>query len=200
MNPNAENRQQLSRRLVFFLLWEIKLITITYLSVRLSVQFLSISLYFSWCLCNLCLLCYTVHDSSQFQESWLLSCPLSCPFFSKLHMQSRPTLVPSFFLEWSGVQVSTCGNDAREVPADWLIAKKPHDLLRKLALRAIKAVTNICSCLHSIWTVPLQMTKIFQDEKLHSFRFRICALYERHFITVLGLVLPDFSTFRSICM
>ena len=78
-------------------------------------------------------LCYTVHDSSHFQESWLFSCQLSCPFFPKLHKQSRLTLVPSFFLERSGVQVSICGNDAREVPADWLIAKKPRHLLRKFA-------------------------------------------------------------------
>ena len=85
-------------------------------------------------------LCHTVHDSFQFQESWLLSCPLSCPFFSKLHKQCRRTLVPSFSLEQSGVQVSICGNDAREVPADWLIAKKLHDLLRKFALGAIKGV------------------------------------------------------------
>ena len=88
-------------------------------------------------------LCYnTVHDSFQFQESWFLSCPLSCSFFSKLHKQSRLTLVPSFFLERLSVHVSICGNDAREVPTDWLIAKKPRDFLRKFALGAIKAVVR----------------------------------------------------------
>ena len=118
---------------------KIKLISITYLSVRFSVRSLSICLFFSCSLCNFCLICHTVHDSSQLQESWLLSCLLSFPFFSTLHKQSRLTLVPSFFLERSGVQVSICGNDAREVPADWLIAKKPRDLLRKFALEAINA-------------------------------------------------------------
>jgi len=42
----------------------------------------------------------------------------------------------------SGVQASICGNDVREVPADWLKAKKPRDLLRKFALGAIKAVVR----------------------------------------------------------
>ena len=32
-----------------------------------------------------CLLCHTVHDSSQFQKSLILPCPLYGPFFSKLH-------------------------------------------------------------------------------------------------------------------
>jgi len=45
---------------------------------------------------NLLLLCHAVHDSSQFQKSWLLSCPLCCTFFSKLHNLSRLTLVHSF--------------------------------------------------------------------------------------------------------
>jgi len=60
----------------------------------------------------------------------LLSWPSSCLFFSKIHKQSTLTLVPSFFLERSGVHVSICGNDAREVPAGWLIANKPRDLLK----------------------------------------------------------------------
>ena len=51
-------------------------------------------------------------------------CLVHCPFFSKLHKQSRLTLVPSFFLERSGVDVSICGNDASKVLADWLISKK----------------------------------------------------------------------------
>ena len=115
-------------------------------------------------------LCHTVHDSSQFEESWLLSCPLSCPFFSKLHKQSRLTLVSSFFLERSSVQVSICGNDAREVPADWLIAKKPRDLFRKIALEAIKAVVRANKYLFAFaFSLYLNgsstMTKIFQDEK-----------------------------------
>ena len=44
-------------------------------------------------------------------------------------------LVPCFFLEWSVVQVSISGNDAREVLADLLIARKLLDLWG-----AIKAV------------------------------------------------------------
>jgi len=41
-------------------------------------------------------------------------------------------------LKQSGVQVSICGNDAREVLADWFIAKK--SILKKLDLGAIKEV------------------------------------------------------------
>ena len=63
--------------------------------------------------------------------TWLLSCPLSCLFFSKLHKQSRLTLVPSFFLERVGVEVSICGNDARKVIADWLIAKSRTNFWKK---------------------------------------------------------------------
>jgi len=63
--------------------------------------------------------------------TWLLSCPLSCPFFSKLYRQSRLTLVPSFFLERVGVEVSICGNDARKVIADWLIAKSRTNFWKK---------------------------------------------------------------------
>jgi len=72
----------------------------------------------------------------------LLSCPLSCPFFSELHKKSRLTLVPSFFLEPLGVEVSICGNDAREVLADCLIAKKAAQTSKKFALGAIKAVIH----------------------------------------------------------
>jgi len=43
---------------------------------------------------------------------------------SKIHKQSRLTLVSSFFLERPGVQVSVCGNDAKKVLAEWLISKK----------------------------------------------------------------------------
>jgi len=64
-------------------------------------------------------------------KNHVLSCPLSSPFFSKLHKQRRLTRVPIVFLERSGVQVSICRNDAREVLAGWWIAKKPHDLLEK---------------------------------------------------------------------
>jgi len=44
-------------------------------------------------------------------------------------------------MDRSGVQNSICGNDTRDVPADWLIAKKPRNL-KKLILGAIKAVAN----------------------------------------------------------
>jgi hypothetical protein len=63
----------------------------------------------------------------------------------------------------SGVHISICGNDAREVLADWLIAKKPRDFLKK-----IRSVGNQGGRSHSIWTVPLQVTKLFQDKKLRS--------------------------------
>ena len=39
--------------------------------------------------------------------------------------------MPSFFLERSGVEDSICGNCAREVLADWLVAKKPREHLKK---------------------------------------------------------------------
>ena len=43
----------------------------------------------------------------------------------------------------TGLPVSIFGNDVmREVPADWLIAKKSRDLLRKFALEAINAVVR----------------------------------------------------------
>ena len=73
------------------------------------------------------------------KEEKLLLCPLSCPFNTKLHKQSRMTLVPSSFLERSGVQVSVCGNDASEVLDDWSIAKKTRELLTKFAPGTIKA-------------------------------------------------------------
>jgi len=60
--------------------------------------------------------------------AFVLSIVLSILF---LHKQSRLTLVPSLFLERSGVQASVCGNDAREELADWLIAKKSCELLKK---------------------------------------------------------------------
>ena len=50
--------------------------------------------------------------------------------------------MPSFFLERSGVEDSICGNGAREVLADWLIAKKPREHLKKIALGATKAVVR----------------------------------------------------------
>jgi len=76
------------------------------------------------------------------EEVKLLLCSLSCPFSSKLHKQGRLTLVHSFFLERSGVQVSICENDASEVHvlADWLIAKQKR--LAKFALGPINAVVR----------------------------------------------------------
>ena len=69
---------------------------------------------------------------------------VSCQLFSTEILQAEYVrLCLAFLLKRSGsVQVSISGNDAREVPADWLIAKKPRDLLRKFALGAINAVVR----------------------------------------------------------
>lgn len=67
--------------------------------------------------------------------------------------------------------ISICGNDARKILADWKIAKKPRDLLKNSLCgqsRRSFARTKNCSRSHSIWTVLLQITKLFQDEKPRS--------------------------------
>ena len=84
-----------------------------------------------------------------------LSCPLSCPFFSKLHKQKRLTLVRRclYLLNWR--KESRC----------WLVDSKTS------------ARTNICSRSHSIWTVPLHI--LIYSRTKNRVRFCDRALYNR---------------------
>jgi len=73
-------------------------------------------------------------ESTTTSNKYRVSLPPSCPYFSKLHKQSRMCLAFSC-PERSAVQASFCGNDERiKVLGDWLKAKKPRDLLKKIAL------------------------------------------------------------------